>query len=246
MIYKQVIPPSPAYMGLNLSLKGQQISQKSSGGSGSGGGGVKRDKFSGRDQQQQENGNNRSNNLKQIVSRNISSGLVGLGSSSASSWMIERQRRGPVIMDLIDCLDVKQQTKRQMSSGRGQAMMAAATRNSPGYLKSKNKVDVDYREKNHSSVRRHQSCGPVLRQQSTMKTTPRIEATEEPLIVPIATVAGAPQVAKIEVESEYLRSDGGNRVEDVILLPRVISSGRKLGAFESVGQRGLGLSPKMK
>lgn len=240
LIYKQVIPPSPAYMGLNLSLKGQQISQKSSGAGG--GGGVKRDKFSGRDQQQQqqENGNNRSNNLKQIVSRNISSGIVGR--SSASTSMVERQRRGPVIMDLIECLDVKQ-TKRQMSSGRGQAMMAS-TRNSPGYLKCKNKVDVDYREKNQSSVRRHQSCGPILRQQSTMKTTPRIEAMEEPLIVPVATIA-TQQVAKIEGESDYLRSDTGNR-EDVILLPPVNNAGRKLGGCDSVGQRGLGMSPKTK
>lgn len=226
-------------MGLNLSLKGQQITQKS-GGAG-GGGGVKRDKFSGRDQQQQqENGNNRSNNLKQIVSRNISSGIVGR--SSASTSMVERQRRGPVIMDLIECLDVKQ-TKRQMSSGRGQAMMAS-TRNSPGYLKCKNKVDVDYREKNQSSVRRHQSCGPILRQQSTMKTTPRIEAMEEPLIVPVATIS-TQQVAKIEGESDYLRSDTGNS-EDVILLPPVNNAGRKLGGCDSVGQRGLGVSPKTK
>lgn len=239
LIYKQVIPPSPAYMGLNLSLKGQQISQKSSGAGG--GGGVKRDKFSGRDQQQQqENGNNRSNNLKQIVSRNISSGIVGR--SSASKSMVERQRRGPVIMDLIECLDVKQ-TKRQMSSGRGQAMMAS-TRNSPGYLKCKNKVDVDYREKNQSSVRRHQSCGPILGQQSTMKTTPRIEAMEEPLIVPVATIS-TQQVAKIEGESDYLRSDTGNR-EDVILLPPVNNAGRKLGGCDSVGQRVLGMSPKTK
>lgn len=236
LIYKQVIPPSPAYMGLNLSLKGQQITQKSS----AGGGGVKRDKLNG-------TADNR-HHLKQIVSRNISSSYSTNGPASSSSDH-NKLRKGPVIMDLIDCLDVKQQhTKRQMS--RTAAGGVGMARNSQGYLKSKNKVDVDYKEKNNSSSRRHHSCGPVLRQQTTMKnnTTPRVvedvgvnTSVEEPFIVPALQQQ---QVA--QGDSNFLRSFS-NRVdlrEEIASLPPVNNSSRK-SSCESVGRR-IRMSPKGK
>lgn len=232
LIYRQQIPPSPAYMGLNLFLKGQQITQRSvNNASGGGGGsvGVKRDKFN-KDEHNRHNNNN--SHLKQIVARNISSGVVGHGNGSGA----EKQRKGPVIMDLLDCLDVKQQASKRMmgrGGGGGQGTGSMVARHGQGFLKSRNKVDVDFREKSNAaaaaSSRRHHSCGPViLRQQSTMKSnTPRVvedgggAAVEEPFIVPV------PQGDS----NLLLRSCFGNKVdqkEDVILLPPVIiSSSRK-------------------
>lgn len=135
LIYKQNIPPSPAYMGLNLFLKGQQITQKS--------GNAKRD---GKVKEE-------TRNLKQFVmARSVSSNGGGGGNGS------EKARKVPVIMDLIDCLDVKSGSKRPFTRGQ-------AHRTPHSYLKSKAKVDVDYREKNNG--RRHHSCGPVLRHSNT-------------------------------------------------------------------------------
>lgn len=236
LIYKQQIPPSPAYMGLNLFLKGQQITQKSVNNAC---GGVKRDKFN-KDDHRQNN-----NNLKQIVSRNLSSGVVGHGN--------EKQRKVPVIMDLIDCLDVKH-AKRQVGRSSGQTMM---TRTGQGYLKSRNKVDVDYKEKSNAA-RRHHSCGPVMRQQSTMKcNTPRVEdataAADEPFIVPVQQITQKHQQVVGQGDSIAIRSLG-NRVdqkEDVVLsLPPVInnsvcSSSRKTTSSDGVVVR-LRASPKGK
>lgn len=230
MIYRQQIPPSPAYMGLNLFLKGQQITQRSvnNASGGGGGGGVKRDKFN-KDEHNRHNNNN--SHLKQIVARNISSGVVGHGNGSGA----EKQRKGPVIMDLLDCLDVKQQASKRMMGRGGQGTGSMVARQGQGYLKSRNKVDVDFREKSNAaaaSSRRHHSCGPViLRQQSTMKSnTPRVvedkggAAVVEPFIVPV------PQGDS----NLLLRSCFGNKVdqkEDVILLPPVIiGSSRKLSS----------------
>lgn len=234
LIYKQQIPSSPpAYMGLNLFLKGQQITQKSVNNAC---GGVKRDKFN-KDENRQNN-----TNLKQIVSRNISSGVVGHGN--------EKHRKGPVIMDLIDCLDVKH-AKRPVGRSSGQTMM---TRTGQGYLKSRNKVDVDYKEKSNAA-RRHHSCGPVMRQQSTIKSnTPRVgDATataEEPFIVPVQQIMQKHQQVVGQGDSNVLRSLG-NRVdqkEDVGLsLPPVnnSSSSRKTPSSDGVVVR-LRASPKGK
>lgn len=218
LIYRQNIPPSPAYMGLNLFLKGQQITQKSSGG-----GGGRKDKLG-----SHKDENNNRNNLKQIVARNVS--------SSAEVGATEKQRKVPVIMDLIDCLDVKN-TRRPLTSSRmanGQA--AAGPRNSSQiFLKSKNKVDVDYKEKNNSSSRRHHSCGPVVLRQNTMSSVPvpvqRKEemggAVEEPFIMP----------ATVKQGDSHSLTCIGNKVDhkdEIISLP-LITSSRK-SSSESVGK----------
>lgn len=238
LIYKQVIPPSPAYMGLNLALKGQQITQRS-GYSSTGGGGVKKDKLN-----KEDSSNNNRNNLKQFVSRNISSGtVVGHGYEKKQ----QQQRKGPVIMDLINCLDVKQQIAGRVGGP------AAVVRNSQGYLKSRSKGEHAEKNNNSSSARRHHSCGPVLRQQSTMKSnTPRVEdgsgvavaGVEEPFIVPLVQ----PQQQQVaQGDLNYLRSLG-NRVDqrgDVnISLPTVMNTCRKLSS-ESIRMR-VKTSPKGK
>lgn len=194
LIYKQNIPPSPAYMGLNLFLKGQQITQKT------GNGGGKRD---GRLKEENKN-------LKQFVARNISSN-GGAGGNGA-----EKMRKVPVIMDLIECLDVKNGSKRPFTRGQ--------THRTPhSYLKSKSKVDVDYREKNNG--RRHHSCGPVLRQNNTPRVGEEVDRSScggEPVLVP------APPKNSSGGEGNLITCIG-NRVtekDENILLP-IISSSRK-------------------
>lgn len=209
-IYRQTIPPSPAYMGLNLSVKGHQIATKnnfssspSTSSSACPSGGVKRDQSL-----------PRGGHLKQFVSRNISSG------------------KGPVIMDLIDCLDVKQR--------KGQPPTSGVPRNWQGVLKSRNKVDVEFKEKNH---RRHHS-GPVLRQQQgnaikvgvspgrsgkgEAAAAAAVGLMEEPLIVPVQSQ----QVAKQQKETNLVEESGSkeNNREAEFCLPPVVVGGwlRKL------------------
>lgn len=239
LIYKQVIPPSPWAVGLNLALKGQQITQRSGYSSTGGGGGVKKDKLN-----KEDSSNNNRNNLKQFVSRNISSGtVVGHGYEKKQ----QQQRKGPVIMDLINCLDVKQQIAGRVGGP------AAVVRNSQGYLKSKSKGEHAEKNNNSLSARRHHSCGPVLRHQSTMKSnTPRVEdgsgvavaGVEEPFIVPLVQ----PQQQQVaQGDLNYLRSLA-NRVDqrgDVnISHHTVMKTCRKLSS-ESIRMR-VKTSPKGK
>lgn len=226
LIYKQNIPPSPAYMGLNLFLKGQQITQKTSGG-----GGVRKEKLSNKDE------NNNRNNLKQFVSRNVSSSAA-VGAAGNGS---EKLRKGPVIMDLIDCLDVKN-TRRPLASCRTANGQAGRRNSSQVFLKSKNKVDVEYKEKNNSSSRRHHSCGPVVLRQNTISSVP--------LSVPIQKEESGPDEEPFIMPATVLQGDSnsltflGKRVdqkEETVSLP-LITSFRK-SSSETTGKT-LKTSPK--
>ena len=85
MIYKQIIPKTPAYMGLNLSLKGQRITHKCP--------------------QKREKSPNKS--LHSIYT------LARLASSSNRMKPRNPGPNGPTIMDFMQCLNFKTRLDRE-------------------------------------------------------------------------------------------------------------------------------------
>lgn len=149
LVYKQVIPKTPAYMGLNLSLRGHRIVPKS----------------------------NKKDRIRISPGRSLQSFI----SLTRSNSPLRARQHSPVIMDLIDCLnlkskfdqeteDISKKPRRDMvykrpitlSSlsrarvGQRRSLLRHSTR---GGFDEQSEVDakLDY-------LRRHTSCGPKLQQ----------------------------------------------------------------------------------
>lgn len=157
MIYKQIIPPAPAYMGLNLFLKGSQLVAKPT---------SKREKF--RDE-------------LRVSSRSSYS-----SSKSKQQHTINIGSTGPVIVDFMECLNMKPKTPTLLTSSNNELrrLNGAIVLKKPNPFPSANLVKLNAHNKylnNRSSitrpqnskscemidkvakaefVRRHASCGP--------------------------------------------------------------------------------------
>ncbi|XP_035774690.1 tubulin glycylase 3A-like [Anopheles albimanus] len=96
LIYKQIIPKTPAYMGLNLQLRGHRITPKSS---------MKKDRM-------------RMLPLKPVQN------VLQVSRLATSAAPIIKQTASPVIMDLIECMQFRdgKQDEELLSNGRLQAM----------------------------------------------------------------------------------------------------------------------------
>ncbi|XP_053673790.1 uncharacterized protein LOC128724050 [Anopheles nili] len=106
LIYKQVIPKTPAYMGLNLQLRGHRITPKSS---------IKKDR------------------MRMLPIKPVQNVLqVSRLATSAAAAAVVKQSASPVIMDLIECMQFRDgkpedDLPRQQSLVRGPCGVTSAT-----------------------------------------------------------------------------------------------------------------------
>lgn len=161
MIYKQVIPPVPAYMGLNLFLKGQQILPK---------GGLKKDRF--RD------------DLKIMKSQT-------LFHLTKTPMKMVQPTQGPVIVDFLDFLNsTKNKTlenkitstrvfrKYNFSSNAKSLGKINQTNNRSGGSRLPRSL-TDNLEKKSEFTKRHASCGPkvMIQTEEVLTTTSQSETS---------------------------------------------------------------------
>lgn len=161
MIYKQVIPPVPAYMGLNLFLKGQQILPK---------GGLKKDRFR--------------EDLKIMKSQT-------LFHLTKTPMKMVQPTQGPVIVDFLDFLNsTKNKTlenkitstrvfrKYNFSSNANSLGKINQTNNRSGGTRLPRSL-TDNLEKKSEFTKRHASCGPkvMIQTEEVLTTTSQSETS---------------------------------------------------------------------
>lgn len=161
MIYKQVIPPVPAYMGLNLFLKGQQILPK---------GGLKKDRFR--------------EDLKIMKSQT-------LFHLTKTPMKMVQPTQGPVIVDFLDFLNsTKNKTlenkitstrvfrKYNFSSNANSLGKINQTNNRSGGSRLPRSL-TDNLEKKSEFTKRHASCGPkvMIQTEEVLTTTSQSETS---------------------------------------------------------------------
>lgn len=147
MVFKQVIPKTPAYMGLNLSLRGHRIVPKS----------------------------NKKDRIRISPGRSLQSFI----SLTRSNSPLRARQHSPVIMDLIDCLNLKSKFDQDSEDGSKKPRRDVIYKR-PITLSSLSRARVGQRRSllRHSTrngfdeqvevdakldyLRRHTSCGPKL------------------------------------------------------------------------------------
>lgn len=160
MIYKQVIPPVPAYMGLNLFLKGQQILPK---------GGLKKDRFR--------------EDLKIMKSQT-------LFHLTKTPMKMVQPTQGPVIVDFLDFLNsTKNKTlENKITSTRVfRKYNFSSNANSLGKINQSNRSGgsrlprslTENLEKKSEFTKRHASCGPkvMIQTEEILTTTSQSETS---------------------------------------------------------------------
>lgn len=161
MIYKQVIPPVPAYMGLNLFLKGQQILPK---------GGLKKDRFR--------------EDLKIMKSQT-------LFHLTKTPMKMVQPTQGPVIVDFLDFLNSTKNKslenkvtstrvfrKYNFSSNSNSLGKINQTSNRSGGSRLPRSL-TDNLEKKSDFTKRHASCGPkvMIQTEEVLTTTSQPETS---------------------------------------------------------------------
>lgn len=147
MIFKQVIPKTPAYMGLNLSLRGHRIVPKS----------------------------NKKDRIRISPGRSLQS-FINLTRNNSP---LRARQHSPVIMDLIDCLNLKSKFDQELEDGSKKPRRDMVYKR-PITLSSLSRARVGQRRSllRHSTrsgydeqsevdakldyLRRHTSCGPKM------------------------------------------------------------------------------------
>ncbi|GAB0100929.1 Tubulin glycylase 3A [Sergentomyia squamirostris] len=151
LIYRQNIPPAPAYMGLNLFLKGQQLLTKSN--------------FTKRSQDSKLR-----DDLK-IISRPAPRTPIN-NTNHQSTNSVTTQ--GPYIMDLMECLNLKpnQNTSRMRKTSPSTILKKVVSKTSRGTQSISTRVSnnigskkiqaTEQKNSKADSQRRHASCGPRI------------------------------------------------------------------------------------
>lgn len=148
LIYRQSIPPAPAYMGLNLFLKGQQLLTKNT-------------------------STRRSHDTKyredlRIISRPVPRTAATHQNSSGNPGITTTQ--GPYIMDLMDCLNLKpnQVSPKTRKTSPSTILRKVVNKTSRGTQSSNTRITNSSRKNEQKpapkvdSQRRHASCGPRI------------------------------------------------------------------------------------
>lgn len=140
IIYKQYIPPQQAYMGLNLYLKGQQI---------------------------KTNNNQKKEKPKEEIrptvykpSSRLMSNLkteVPIKVIKTETQIEKKMHQGPKIMDLIDCLAMKNYTPSRNATAPVIKKSNSGLRTQPKFGKMRTRIDLERSDQNQ--WRRHNSCG---------------------------------------------------------------------------------------
>uniref|UniRef100_A0A1B0GHY1 Putative tubulin glycylase 3a-like protein n=1 Tax=Lutzomyia longipalpis TaxID=7200 RepID=A0A1B0GHY1_LUTLO len=147
LIYRQTIPPAPAYMGLNLFLKGQQLLTK------------------GTSSRRQPESSKLREDLR-IIPRPI---RTPNPQPAANSGIVTTQ--GPFIMDLMDCLNLKphQQVAPKTRKTSPSAILKKTSKTSRSTQSSSTRVNsnrkappAEQKPPKIDSQRRHASCGPRI------------------------------------------------------------------------------------
>lgn len=139
MIYRQVIPPAPAYLGLNLYLKGSPMLSKS-------GGGIKKEK---------------SKDLLKIKCERRTSQATKEPPSAAETSAMQAISPRTLVIDIPENLNNSLETDRklELNSGNGKSLR---NRVKMPLTSSRDGTKLIDAVKNIDSARRHASCGPRL------------------------------------------------------------------------------------
>ncbi|XP_059617744.1 tubulin glycylase 3A-like [Phlebotomus argentipes] len=148
LIYRQSIPPAPAYMGLNLFLKGQQLLTKTS-----------------------STRRNQESKLREdlrIIPRPVPRLTHPHPNHTANAGLVTTQ--GPYIMDLMDCLNLKpnqvspktRKTSPLTAVKKANKTSRGTQSSSTRVANSNRKAPVEQKIPKVDSQRRHASCGPRI------------------------------------------------------------------------------------